>query len=305
LFSSVPALLLLALLTQTLFPQRPRLVLLATLLLVINPLHLFYSQEVRMYGLAMTITLASSLAFWRTFMRVGGRWRSWWLAYIVLATAALYTLYYCAFLLLAHLLWAIWHARRQWRTLRVVLLTYLIIALLYTPWVVYTATNLLTYVDDKVGADQDQPLSLLAYLWRHGIAFLAGHLPWIEWTNAWRWVAVAVVLLLGGWHLWYHNWRHYWRHHHAIVRPTAEASRALWLFLLLPSAIAFAVNRIFPFFPEGGERLLLFVLPYALLLVAVGIDQTWQRGLMGKGVLLVLLLTAGMGIYTFYTLPRH
>ncbi|MCB0162378.1 MAG: glycosyltransferase family 39 protein, partial [Caldilineaceae bacterium] len=142
LFSSVPALLLLALLAQTLFPQRPRLVLLATLLLVINPLHLFYSQEVRMYGLAMTITLASSLAFWRTFMSVGGRWRSWWLAYIVLATAALYTLYYCAFLLLAHLLWAIWYARRQWRALRVVLLTYLTIALLYTPWVVYTATNL-------------------------------------------------------------------------------------------------------------------------------------------------------------------
>ncbi|MCB0083618.1 MAG: hypothetical protein KDE47_21915, partial [Caldilineaceae bacterium] len=253
----------------------------------------------------MTITLASSLAFWRTFMSVGGRWRSWWLAYIVLATAALYTLYYCAFLLLAHLLWAIWHARRQWRALRVVLLTYLTIALLYTPWVVYTATNLLTYVDDKVGADQDQPLSLLAYLWRHGIAFFAGHLPWIGWASAWRWVAVAVVLLLGGWHLWYHNWRRYWRHPHAIARPTAEASRALWLFLLLPSAIAFAVNRIIPFFPEGGERLLLFLLPYALLLVAVGIDQTWQRGIMGKGVLSVLLLTAGVGIYTFYTLPRH
>lgn len=342
---SLPALFLFALLTNMLFPHRPRVLFLATLLFAVNPLHIFYSQEVRMYGLAMTLTLAASITFWqaikgtvprRQYQSHGYRAHGyWWLAYIVLATVALYTLYYSAFLLLAHCLWALWLKRRQWRELRAVAISYLLIVLLYIPWVIYTASTLALYIDDKIGADQDEPLGLLTYLARHLLAFLSGHLTWPTWPIYWRWGAVVVLILLVIPLLWHRSLDHIFRiasehstglsqssksgtrlqdkglmdaTQHRTQQSTehsAGAEAALWIFLLVPTAIAFLINRLFPFFPEGGERLLLFVLPYALLLIALGIDKTWQWWHWGKGILLLLLLSAGGGIVTFYTLPRH
>jgi len=313
-FVSLPALFLLTLLARLLFPNRPRVLFIATLLLAINPFHIFYSQEVRMYGLAMTLSLAASITFWLTFIESAPRDRSGrvgyrWLGYIAFATAALYTLYYCAFLLMAHALWALWIARRQWRKLSTITITYALIALLYAPWVMYTTSTLALYIEDKIASDQDQPLGLLTYLSHHLLAFLSGHLSWPTWPLYWRWGAVGALILLL-----LPLYQRYWQK----KLPNASRQRvldksdraatsegALWTFLLLPTAIAFGVNRLFPFFPDGGERLLLFVLPYTLLLIAVGIEKTWQWNHWGKGILLLLLLSAGGGIVTFYTLPRH
>ncbi len=64
-FIGALALPLFAWLAHTLFPARRRLPWLATLLLLGNPMHLFYSQEVRMYGLAMLLSMVSTIFFWR------------------------------------------------------------------------------------------------------------------------------------------------------------------------------------------------------------------------------------------------
>ena len=65
------------------------------------------------------------------------------------------------------------------------------------------------------------------------------------------------------------------------------------------------VSLRYPFFPEGGERLLLFALPYALLLLAVAIDRTWRVYYTGPAALALLLVAGVAGIYTFYTTPRY
>ncbi len=302
---ALPAIALLALLAKLLFPGRPRLLILATLLLALNPMHLFYSQEVRMYGLAMTFSLASTVAFWQalggaTSGATSGRWR-WWIAYIATATATLYTLYYSAFLLLAHLLWALWTERRQLHKLRPLLATELLIGLCYAPWVIYTATTLAAYIDEKVSADQDRPLDLLSYISRHLLAFLVGHLTLPGWPSFWRWGALVGLLLPLLMLLWHH-----WRSPFGIQKSsTAVPCQALGFFVLFPALIAFVLNRFLPFFPDGGERLLLFVLPYLLLLIAAALDATWQQWHLGKGALLLLLLGAGAGLFTFYRLPRY
>lgn len=89
------------------------------------------------------------------------------------------------------------------------------------------------------------------------------------------------------------------------LRASAAPRQALCFFVLIPATIAFLLNRLFPFFPDGGERLLLFVLPYFLLLLAVALDATWQQGDLGKGALLLLLLSAAAGLFTFARLPRY
>ncbi len=69
----------------------------ALLLLTFSPIHLYYSQEIRMYGLALTLSLAASLALWK-WMTGRRRW-GWAAVYVVAGLAALYTLYYTALLL--------------------------------------------------------------------------------------------------------------------------------------------------------------------------------------------------------------
>ncbi len=74
------------------------------------PLAVYYSQEVRMYGL-VTLLGALSGYFLLKSSPVNGRWpqpsRYWALAYILTTTAALYTMYYAAFIFLAQILYSL------------------------------------------------------------------------------------------------------------------------------------------------------------------------------------------------------
>ena len=177
---------------------------LAALLLALNPLHVFYSQEVRMYGLVALLSLGSLMAAWRllhgpvatasghragTEQNVHGAADSAahasprrgppagaMLLYVALTTAALYTQYYAAFLPLGLTIYAAWRWRGNVRALAAWLGLQAMIALLYAPWLLYATPKLIPYISNKVRQDADQPLSLFAYLGRHLSAFTAGHL---------------------------------------------------------------------------------------------------------------------------------
>ena len=187
-----------------------RAALLAAFLLTINPLHVYYSQEVRMYGLVALLSVAILAAAWRVFeqrsrgeeeQRRGGaevqaRLRasspphlltsSPLLPYILLTTAALYTQYYAIFLPIGLTIYAAWRWRRDLRALLIWLGAQVVVALLYLPWVIYAAPKLAPYISQKIVADADRPLGALAYLARHLAAFLVGHLegPLAHWWPA-------------------------------------------------------------------------------------------------------------------------
>jgi Dolichyl-phosphate-mannose-protein mannosyltransferase len=98
-----------------------RAALLAALLAAINPLAIFYSQEIRMYGLVALLSTGVLLAAWRVLAppRAGLERRAGparvLLPYVLLMTAALYTQYYAVFLPIGLTLFAIW---RWWRNRR-------------------------------------------------------------------------------------------------------------------------------------------------------------------------------------------
>ena len=168
------------------------ILLIALLLFVLNPLHIYYSQEVRMYGLALAFTMWSTAAFWQLIQDSEGRsiLNLSWFAYLIATTLALYTLYYSALIPIAHLLYTlallVWPglrpqiaagradaAKRLWHLFS----AQIAVAILYLPWVIYAASELVTYVDNKIGADNDSPFDPFTYLGRHLIAFVGGHLP--------------------------------------------------------------------------------------------------------------------------------
>lgn len=298
---AIPTLVVGATLAHCLFQRRrPQVIFL--LLLLLNPLYLYYSQEIRMYGLALTLSLASTLCCWQWASQVKAGRRGWgWLAaYGIVATLALYTLYYLAFLLVAHWIWVNWIVRKQRPSIIHFWLVDGLVALLYLPWVIYTAQILVSYVHDKVRSDQDVALGAGTYLVRHLLAFTCGHLPLPAGLSVLSWGALLISLGLLLWAL--------WRWFRATNTPAVQA--LLWLCLVIPFGAAFLVNRVYPFFPVGGERLLLFVLPYFLLLLASALDELWEQQrwlwrMMGGAALLLLTATALAGVGMFYTQARY
>ena len=86
-----------------LYEERTGLV--SALLLAVSPLHIWYSQEARMYVLATLWTMASSFWLWRALRNpadcatIAGELRPW-AAYLLCMALGLYTHYYALFVLL-------------------------------------------------------------------------------------------------------------------------------------------------------------------------------------------------------------
>lgn len=298
-------------LARVFYPARPRLALWTLLLLAFSPIHIFYSQEVRMYGLEMLLGMASTGFFWRL---ANSEWRiangelrmgkaGVWAGYVIATSALLYTEYYAALLPLAHGLWALWRFRGQARRLLPLAAGWMTVALAYLPWLLYAVPELIPYVSQKIVADADRPLGILDYTLRHLTAFTAGHiLSPDNWLLLMGWLASIALLLL------------------VLLRislfastrrsPVPTPQSPIPILLLFPFAVSFALNLRLPFFPEGGERVLLFVLPYFLIGVAAAGDdllrdgRAWARATAAVG-LLGLLLGAGAGVWTLYTVPRY
>ncbi|MBC7243134.1 MAG: glycosyltransferase family 39 protein, partial [Anaerolineae bacterium] len=77
---------------------RGRAGLLAAGLLAISPFHIYYSQEVRMYGM---VTCLGALGVWLTLEALERRRAVWWAGAGLALLAALYTQYYALFIVLA------------------------------------------------------------------------------------------------------------------------------------------------------------------------------------------------------------
>ncbi len=283
---------------MTLLTKHRWLALLVTLLLAINPIHIFYSQEIRMYGLGLFLTLAATIFLWRMEQQLahGDKPYASTVGYIIFASLALLTLYYTGLLLLAHQLWVLARYRQNWRRQSWFLVAAILILLIQLPWWLYALPKLITYVADKVRADQDLSLPLWSYLGRHWLAFFAGHLlsprPWLEKVRQIVAVLSGIAVIAG-----------------ALLtkrRTQQWILHALLSFILIPILVGFGVNVLYPFFPDGGERLLIQILPYVLLLLIyiVG-SHCAARPLLATLMLGLPIVAATIGTLIFFTTPRY
>lgn len=149
----------------------PRVGLLAAFLAAIQPLGVWYSQEVRMYTLGSFWLVLALIVVWRYLIRPR---TGLLIAYAVLGGLSLWTLYYSAFALAALNLfvlpWLWVHRRRQllpWLAAQVAAL------LLYAPWLPIAVRQA---IDPPVPPWREvlAPLALLARAWQEGSTALAG-----------------------------------------------------------------------------------------------------------------------------------
>jgi 4-amino-4-deoxy-L-arabinose transferase-like glycosyltransferase len=298
--------------------------LLAAFLLAISPFHVYYSQEVRMYGLVTLLGLAALTCTTRWDAREGFPGVIVWVGYVLTATAALYTAYYAAFLLLALNLYVLirWlRSRREWplRRLGAWIGAQVAVFLLFLPWLWYAGGKLLTYVQFKVDVEEDPILGPFAYLGRHLSAFGWGHAE--GFLADWWWVGLlpllALLLALG-----FVLWRQRSGGEEPRLQvgaaqsqesggpsPAARPSPAPGLPLIVLVAVlicGFVVNLTLPFAPPRSERLLLLALPAYLMLFAMGILvlTRYRRWLAAATAgLSVILALVSLGFY--YTVPRY
>ncbi len=291
LFAGLPAILLAYLAGRDL--RHPRAGFIAAALVAIHPLAIYYSQEIRMYGLAATLSLAAMWLGWR-WAQPGARLR-FGIAYTLALAAGLHTLYYLALLLLAQFIWMLAAARRRfWPWLAAGATA----GLLYLPWILFAGPKLLDYVAYKVIQDNDAPLGLLAYLGRHLSAFLVGHLEG-PLADFWPW-ALLLLLFFALLLLWRRN------DQPPAPRRLDPALLYLTLCLALPLAVAFLQQLRTPFIPPRFERILLFCAPAFWLLLALGVERLMQHWRAAAIAFVALLLAAtAASLSAFYLSPRY
>lgn len=111
--------------------REPLVTVVAVLLVAMSPVLVYYSQETRMYAL---LALLAALSTWSLLQWAGGAGRRWAAAYVLFATAGLYTHYFFPAILAAHGSWVLL-AHWQRRAIVVAWLAQALIAVaLYAPW---------------------------------------------------------------------------------------------------------------------------------------------------------------------------
>ena len=231
-------------------------------------------------------------------------------AYIIFATAALYTQYYAIFLPIGLTLYACWRWRRDGSALARWLAAQIVVAVLYLPWVIYAAPKLVPYVSQKVVQDADKPLGLVTYFARHLSAFTTGHLegPVAGW---WPVALLLLVPLSVGWVLLSRragereNGRkgdHPFPH-----SPTPPSPIPMLATVTLTAlALGWLIGLRYPFFPERGERLLLLALPPFILLAAAALDALWTHVRWAAIATLGLVVAmSAASLAAFYLVQRY
>jgi mannosyltransferase len=294
---------------KTLFGRRTGL--LAALLMAVAPMHIWYSQEARMYTWVTLFMAASLLAAVRLWIQSGSEtrapsraavrpeggsetrapwWGVWWGVYVLSSAAALYTHYYAVFVLLIQNLFllALWVLRRRrpavlWRWLA----AQGAILLLFAPWLPIFILPITVggggwITMGGVGRPSVAALAQTAVLYMVGLG--RETIPAL--VRRLAYLLFAALFVFGVW-----SWGGAKREDRLVdesvgdgldLRPY-EALGLVLGYLVLPLALAWGASQVFK--PMYSARYMLpFLVPFVLL-VARGLarlpETWWQTATVG------------------------
>jgi len=278
----------------------------AAFLLAINPYHVWYAQDVRMYPWALLFVTVSLLAFWRVAQ--GGDW-GWRLVYVLATGLTFHLHYYIGWLVLAEnvfVLVALWRehgnpfCRAAWLKLRFWLAAQLGVAALAAPAAAVFLTKAVTlnqwdWLAQRYGAPGPRDVIALFLSYTVGTLFPA--------TSSVRWAVLALFGGLAAWGVWWALGR---------VRRHETPGGALGftlLALILPLFACFALGQRYSVWVT---RYLILFLPLYLILVAQGVvslapegaPPSWQRVASRMLALLLAALVSAYALWAMYTTPQ-
>ena len=248
-----------------------------TILLAILPIHIWYSQEARMYILLAGLGIASTGFAW-VIGRGRGR-RSHWLGYLLSSAAGIYTHNLFFFLLPIQNLIVLLQTLpgRDWRRLAGWLGGQAALLLIYLPWLPTAIYQARYHSMTWLAAPGWTSLRDSVVYAATGLTRARGGLH----TIALGWTAAALLLPLLTW------------------RPRREGGWTTSLGLLwfvVPVVALFAISQHYPLYQN--KQLLIFVPGLAILVVqaARSLPRPLSFSMIG-----LLLLFAGVALYDLYT----
>ncbi len=285
----------------------------ASLIATVSTFHVYYSQEARAYSLLMLFSIASTYYLLRALRE---KRQAWWVAYTIFAALGLYTHLYMAFVLAAQNVYLLLEWDRKRVSGRTWILSQVVPAILFSPWLMAYAFYLKETLVGASGAYEratrdlwlpapsaNLPVNIL------GMFFLGSSFdltpivrfmnvspafwPAVTWLQETMWRLVGLYLLLAGLALWK-------------LRRDIESRGYGILFgvmLLIPLALMYVVSfatRIL------NPRYFSFAYPYFCIFLALGIDTFRNRGVKTLLLALVIVVNAvGLGNYYFNTLAQR
>lgn len=238
----------------------PAVGLIALLLLAVNPYHLWYSQEARMYAVLGVVTMFALWSF-ANALEQGKWWR--WVIWLALTTISIYIHVLSVLLVPLQIVWLLliprW--RRRWRNY---LLALAFLILPYLP-IVWWQWALLTDTNFSTGHPFVPLQRMLRTLF---VAQVEGIAPQ---TGVWIFVPITFLILVA---LFY-------------VRQWPRARQLVLTWWLLPPLGVFAISLFSPVFTD---RYLIWTLPALLLLLAVGAYALGKRYRWAAVILVAILV---------------
>ena len=263
----------------------PRVGIVAAAVVALNPFQIIAANEIRMYPLLECLALASTWIAWRAVRSPEVRW--WWIGYGLSVAAMAYTSYYSFFLIPGQVLW-VWlsHSSRR-QALANLSIAGAAAAVCYLPWVPYVLAAAGRGVPWRQPFQLDYVLGVFTAQTFGGYLFNAGNYHAIGVGLPFTYALLLLVpfLALMGVGI-------------AAFGQADKAARLLiglcWacpLVLVMLASVAQGGIAAFP-------RHLVFLEPFAALLLAGGIVQVWYATAAAPGVvrpLLGCLLIAAFG----------
>lgn len=256
--SMVGALIVGGLLTRKMFGNR-----IATgtvIVLALSPLLLRYGFEIRMYALASLIGVSATYCLYSVYKSKEATKRNWLIAYALLVVIGIYTLYYLAFLWIAHVAWIVCVAvRHKWRVraLAPYAGAYLGVFVLFLPWlptfIQQTSNGALAPIGQPLNFEQLSGIASFNVLYQPSYALT---------------VSLTVVLLLFGFAI---AWAAVRSRH--TLRKSSDELMLLYGYIGMPIIILMIISLSKPMYTErylSHVAIGLMMLVGVITMVAVG-----------------------------------
>jgi len=258
-----------------------RLGLISAFALAISPLHIWYSQEARMYSLIVFLTLLANYFFGRLLRK--DRPINW-LGYSIFILLAMYTHYLTLFVILAQGAYLILLRPRNRVLLTKWLLSMLIAGTLVAPWLAAIFLTGGFYQANISWIRPAVPQDLFWTLYDFGLGFSSNPANLFNVLAA---LSIAAILVYVAVRLFRGK----------IPVRQRNVLRFVWYWLSLPLILVFLISLDWPLPQRRSiymDRFLIPLLPAFLILVGYGITQVFDRKkTLGALVAVVLLALTG------------
>ncbi len=249
------------------------------LAVAINPFHIHYSQEIRMYALMAGMLMLAVLALWKMMVGQSGLW---WLVFGIAAAFAQYCQHLAGFFLAPLAL--IPAFRRDWKVVRQVVAGTMLAILLYVPWLINLPNQIASTAEYWV--PRPGPDRFLTFLVANHVGLPAfGGQAAIGLAGGLLLLLIGVVVMV----------RSLREKGQTSMRPSGA-----WLLYLalVPPALLWLVSQVWPVYIE--RALLASVVCFALWIGWVIVSKAATR--FYRAILVCVLLAGALiGIHTHLT----